>query len=261
MAWWETVDWSDPINRDCSLNDGVVEWFLPNPLNFGGTVLHGLTSRANGTLTNGPTWVPDQYGNGISFDASNDYIGCGTNFPNLNSSLTLELVVRFKSLAGYNMLITKTNSNISAPWDWYTVGGGGLSRFIAGGSALDGTTQVTVGPVYQLVCTYDGATLKQYMNGAANGSAAASTPATNGTQEVKIGTRDDLFAYANIVVYSARILSRPIGADEARESYRQWQRGWPDMLSQDSPSMPYSMQAAGGVTAKIPYHHLFGSCL
>lgn len=75
MAWWDTVDWSDPIKQDCSLNSGLVLWLMGAPNCYGGTRLQDLVNRNHGVLTNmtpANGWVNTEYGPALNFDGTND---------------------------------------------------------------------------------------------------------------------------------------------------------------------------------------------
>lgn len=242
------VNPTNPINRQHPLNRGTLFWMmgLPHSGHWGSNLFRNLYGGRHGVLTGGPLWSATPTGQAVSLDATNDYIDCGAAWPNLSGAFSLAMSVRFKSLSGFNMLLTKTNSNQQSPWDWYTVAGNGLSRFFAGGAVLDGTTQVTVGPVYRLHCVYDGTNLYQYLNGQSNGSVAKGTPPSDAGLAIKIGTRDDLFAYASIVVYDARVWNRGISASEAAAEYTESLQGWPNLLNWRPRATMVSVPAGGG---------------
>lgn len=86
MAWWDRVDWSDPIERDCPLNQGLVGWWMGAPNCYGGTRLQDLCNKNHGTLTNmnpATDWVGTEYGPGLHFDGSTDQWVDITGIPRL----------------------------------------------------------------------------------------------------------------------------------------------------------------------------------
>ncbi len=51
-----SIDIADAVNRESSLNRGLVSWWMALPDQQRGNVFRDLCMRNHGTLTNGPTW-------------------------------------------------------------------------------------------------------------------------------------------------------------------------------------------------------------
>lgn len=71
------VLWGNPVNRNCPLNQGLLNWWLVDSPSFGSATWHDLCGRSHGTLTSGPTWETGLRPGGlryINFDGTDDYV-------------------------------------------------------------------------------------------------------------------------------------------------------------------------------------------
>ncbi|GAA4352150.1 hypothetical protein GCM10023185_11540 [Hymenobacter saemangeumensis] len=133
--------------------------------------------------------------NALSFDGTNDLVSIPHNNAfNITGAITLEAWVRTSLTTGAEQYITTKNES-----SWYLAlnGGGGLTGVASfflnnvspGGGWLYGTTNLTDGRWHHVAGTYDGATLRLYVDGVLENSRAATGAIATGTSPVLIGGR------------------------------------------------------------------------
>jgi hypothetical protein len=135
-----------------------------------GTTWTDLSGFANnGTLTNGPTYNPNNLGS-IVFDGTDDYVNCGSNSSlSVSSSITLSLWINSLTLfssQNFPPFIIK-GVNVS-----YMLFGNSLTNKIRirigdnnADNVVDSISTISVNTWYNIVGTYDGNDMKIYING------------------------------------------------------------------------------------------------
>ena len=189
----------------------------------GTTVTDASGNGNNGTINNATWSTAGEYGNALSFNGTSSLV----TIPNsaslqLSSGMTLEAWVKASTVsAAWRDVLYKAND------DFYleaTSSNGSLpdAGLIAGGSYADafGTAKLTANTWAFLTETYDGSTLKFYVNG----TLVASTPHTGAiqtsTSPLQIGG-DGLYGQYfaglidNVRVYNVALTAAQIQTDEA----------------------------------------------
>ncbi len=121
-----------------------------------------------GVLMGSPVWVNP----GLKFNGSSDYVDCGSALGNdVQSTLTLAAWIKADAFADWAGLITKgTNTSPYAMQTWHD----GSLRFTAnwgsppgsvGGGSWNSTTKMVTNQWYHAAVTYDGSTVRLYLNG------------------------------------------------------------------------------------------------
>ncbi|OGE44257.1 hypothetical protein A3B45_01745 [Candidatus Daviesbacteria bacterium RIFCSPLOWO2_01_FULL_39_12] len=179
----------------------------------------------DGTWNGGVTSVAGKVGNALNFNGTNGYVAAG-NAASLQNLPTATLVAWIKptTLSGYNNIISRTTYS----------NGGLILRASQGGSARLTphvftntwyTCQSAVIPLNQwthAAVTYDGTTLKGYINGA---QACSSVPTVGGTLSPNatnwnIGADPgDFGTYFNGAIDEARVYSRVLTQTEISTLY------------------------------------------
>jgi hypothetical protein len=204
-----------------------------------GTAWRDLTPNGNnGTLTNSPTFTRQSSG-AIVFNGSSNYVITPTNLSslNLNSSITIDTWFKPTALANASHadgIVSKGlfTDNNSAIYELLIRVTGGINYPFVRISTSAGVqsyapTQIPTNPnqIYNIVCTYNGSTIRIFVNNveAGTGAAASGTLVSN-TQELAIGTRylnrgggNDSFFTGNI--YSVKIYNRALSATEIQQNY------------------------------------------
>ena len=121
----------------------------------------------NGTLINGPAWNPGgKIAGALSFDGLNDYVSLG-NPASLIPGSAITLAAWFNlSDVTYNRFILSKYDGVAPQNDTFLrfQAGTGVACAV-GGSTLIGAATITAGQWYHVVCTYDGASIRLYLNG------------------------------------------------------------------------------------------------
>jgi hypothetical protein len=153
-----------------------------------------VVTTPNGTTSSTAFTVLTAPGNALAFDGSNDYVSLPHNSNyNITSTITLEAWVR-TTATGEQYITTKDEDS------WYLAlnGAGGAagraSFFLNGpsntsGGWLYGTTNVADGRWHHLAGTYDGSTLRLYVDGVQQNSRTAGGAVQTGSSSVFIGSR------------------------------------------------------------------------
>jgi hypothetical protein len=205
-----------------------------------GTIWRDLSGNGyNGTLTNGPTFNSAN-GGSIVFDGTNDYIITTTNetpLLNITSSITLESWIMSTALAnslhgdGINSKGLSSDNN-SGVYETLLVQSGSVNypyfRVRIGSSTPTYTPRsipINLNEIYQFTSTYDGSTMRVYINGIESGTGSAQTgDIQTNTQQLTMGVRftfrgggNDAFFSGRI--YNNKIYNRALSASEIEQNY------------------------------------------
>ncbi|MDD5750130.1 MAG: LamG domain-containing protein [Candidatus Pacebacteria bacterium] len=159
----------------------------------------------NGTLGSGatadsadPAWANGKYGSALNFDGSNDYVNVGqgsalNNFTNMTLSAWIKadsyttnyrtgIISRRSGLGddtGLNLTLLGTNGGAQTP--------GKIAAYRGGGSAVTGTTTISLGKWYYIAATVENNNFKIYVNGVLDASSTLSGWTWESAVDVSIG--------------------------------------------------------------------------
>jgi hypothetical protein len=138
-------------------------------------------------------FVPGRFGNALSFDGVNDWVTVAdANSLDLSAGMTLEAWVRPTVNSGWHTIMLKeagsnmsyemysNNPDVTRPAAFFTAAGGGLRN-------LNGAAPVAVNAWTHLAFTYDGTTMRLYVNGVLARSALRAGPIRTSTGVLHIG--------------------------------------------------------------------------
>ena len=155
-----------------------------------GTTLNDSSGFNNhGTLLNGPNWTrKGKYGSALVFDGVDDKVVVpDSNSLDLTNKLTLEAwVYPTNAMSGWDTILMKEQPPTNLLYALYANGDNNLPYGyinINGEQGLSWTSTLPLNTWSYLALTYDGATLRFYVNGQLVGSKAqtGSLPVTSGT--------------------------------------------------------------------------------
>jgi N,N-dimethylformamidase beta subunit-like protein/concanavalin A-like lectin/glucanase superfamily protein/galactose oxidase-like protein/Big-like domain-containing protein/Kelch motif protein len=172
-----------------------------------------------GTIT-AATWTTGgKNGNALSFNGTNAWVTIADAADlDLTNGMTLEAWVKPSALSGWNSVVMKEGTattmsytlyaNDGNPWPSGTVHIGTLDREVVG------TAPVALGVWTHLAATYDGATLRLYVNGVQVGSRAQTGSIAVSTRALRIGGNAVWGEYFNGLIDDVRVYNRALSAAE-----------------------------------------------
>jgi hypothetical protein len=180
----------------------------------GTTAADGSGGGHAGTIS-GATWTTaGRFGNALSFDGVNDWVTVGDAAAlDLTTALTLEAWVRPSALTGWRTVLMKeagteqvyaifANEDVARPIG--TVRTGGAYRIAPGAAALPLDTWT------HLAGTYDGTTLRLYVNGTLAGSVAASGSVEVSSGALRVGGNAIWGEYFSGLIDEVRVYGRAL---------------------------------------------------
>ena len=159
----------------------------------GSTTADASGNGLHGTLLNAPSWVAaGRYGAALDFDGSDDMVRVADAAPlDLTNAFTIAAWVRPDHLNGWQTLAMKSTASGLA----YGLYGSGFGNprgaaFVDTGASerfVRATTPLSTTSWQHFAVTYDGATARFYINGAAAGTSPLPGPAITSNQPLFIG--------------------------------------------------------------------------
>jgi hypothetical protein len=186
------------------------------------TTADGSGNGNTGTLTNGPLWVTGKYGNGLSFDGVNDFVQMADSATlDLAGIGTIEAWVKLDTLNRWHGVIAKGNQNNDARHNYalevttanrvrciLSTGTGNNSIF------LDSQSTVSANQFFHLACTWDGTTVRLYIDGVLNASRAQTLTPVPNTSPLFVGVFGGNSDRLDGVIDEVRIYDRALTATE-----------------------------------------------
>jgi hypothetical protein len=161
----------------CSPPSGIVSWWQAE-----GNANDSVGSN-NGTLQNGATFGAGKVGQGFSLDGVNDDVSVPDNANLRAANFTLEAWIKTSTIPPFqNPAFIAARTDVTAQngyelsVEYAGVPHAGAARCDVQGAAtagtVEGTTVVADGNFHHVACTYDGTTVKLYVDGVLEGSTA-----------------------------------------------------------------------------------------
>ncbi len=215
------------------LNDSsLVGYWKLNTANSTNHTLDSTSYKNDGKLYNFPcapttcNFTSGKAGNALSFDGVNDYVDAGNAASlNITNAITMQAFVKLNNLQ-WNGYVAKTSTywigrDQDANKFWMRL------NTPAGWKDVYSTTIPVTGIWYDLVGTYDGTTLKLYVNGNLESTTVYSgTITANSGNNVFIGGVDTTPTYpTNGTIDEVMIFSKALSADEIRQLYYRGLKG------------------------------------
>ena len=196
-----------------------------------GTVLvDSSTFGNNGTIFGNPTWVAGQHGQAIRFDGTGDYATVPDNASlDISTAITMAAWVKPEAATTQNLIKKSTNGGTNGyELSLSQLGAASSQRaFVRFNQATSGDTyRVNATTMYpshgttwmHVAATYDGTTIRLYVNGVQEGQLAASIPIPTNNLALGIGAQPDgLFGVLqgtmdDVLLYNTALTASEIAA-------------------------------------------------
>jgi hypothetical protein len=177
-----------------------------------GTTTADASGNGNTGTIDGADWSPQgRFGNALSFDGlSNSVRVPGSTSLNLGSTMTLSAWIEpTVHQDGWSTIVHRQAEN------YFLTAAGDTDLHPAGGGAFGGSTTtvqaptaIPVGTWSYVTMTYDGATLRLYVNGTQVATTATGGPAPNSTNPLWIGGNQPFGEYFEGLIDEIRVYKR-----------------------------------------------------
>jgi hypothetical protein len=193
-----------------------------NYLSYVGTLstaydLSGFGNTA--TLVNG-TGFTGTNGGAFLFDSTDDYISMGTASSVKPTQLTLACFFKINAINAPNVIVGKQGTGVGAASYALVVQNGKLNFRIESGGIQDASYTFSNTSTYNYaVGTYDGSTMKLYLNGSLVGTATTSVSIIySDSYPLLMGYYANAFA-TNMSIGSLKLYNRPLSATEIQQNF------------------------------------------
>lgn len=193
----------------------VAHWKLDET--SGSTASDSIAGR-NGTLS-GPAWTTGQIDNGLQFDGSNDYVSI-SDATAFQPTMALSIAgwIKGNSWPSGSTVAVLLRKGPDNPNNWQLCVANGqamLNLDSNDGSGVGGNTTLSTGTWHHIAATWDGATVRIYVDGVLdNTPTALSAPINTDTRPVYLGGRTGNTDVTNGVVDDVRFYERALTAEE-----------------------------------------------
>jgi hypothetical protein len=181
----------------------------------------------DGTIISDPEWVKGKFGKALEFDGIDDMVDILYTADDQNDAYTVMCWVKLTDKAlhtGHRLLAGRSNG---VPQLWAANTGKAMTGHkmtIDQFSFCEGTTDIPVGQWIHLAGTFDGTTIRVYVNGKEQNSLRPTDPAIANMYTVQIGGFDDTLhgirnwsgCYTNAAIDEVALLSVALTANEIK---------------------------------------------
>ncbi|HEX6154024.1 MAG TPA: LamG-like jellyroll fold domain-containing protein [Solirubrobacterales bacterium] len=183
----------------------------------GTTATDGSAAKNNGTLNGATRTASGKYGRALSFDGVNDRVDVPDAASlDLSTGMTLEAWVRPTTNAGWRTAIIKERGTAGLLYALYTSNGSKprTENFTGTDNAAAGTAALPLNAWSHIAATYDGTTLRFFVNGTQAGSKATTGAMPNTASPLRIGGNAIWGEYFSGLIDEVRVYSRALTAAE-----------------------------------------------
>jgi fibronectin type 3 domain-containing protein len=223
-----------------------------------GTTVTDLSGKGNSGTVSGATWnAAGKFGSALSFDGVNDWVTVADSATlDLTSGMTLEAWVNPAALGNAWRTVLMKEQTGNMVYDLYANGSGAskvpdTEVFVSGvARETKGTTALGLSTWTHLAATYDGASLRLFVNGTQVGTQAASGSISASTGALRMGGNNIWGEWYQGLIDEVRIYNRALSATEIQTDMAT-SVGTPDT---QAPAAPPNLAAVGAIgTASLSW--------
>lgn len=212
---------TDTITVDC--NTDSVPYSLEALYTFdegtGAVAIDSSGNAHNGTI-NGATWAEGRKASALSFDGINDYVNIPYNAALTPDNFTVALWEKPNEQKLSGIFRSAGGNGYTGGFAFIQYSSGAIVFRWGNGSDFNGSLLVSGASLEwrHIVATYDGVTMRLYVNGALVGTDSSVSFSYNGTNSTVIGRSDGVGSF-NGLIDDVRIYSQALSAEEVRDLY------------------------------------------
>ena len=221
--------------NNLTLNNGLVGYWKMDE-GTGTTIIDSSTNSNTGTLTNGPNWSsdtknPSYYGSdprSLSFDGIDDLVG----LPSISniSYPTIGTWIKTTQAPTDNTQIIQRDDPYGRVWQFRMNSSGFLETIFFNTSQIPGfatstTTRINDGNWHYIAATWDGTTIKNYIDGVVDGTGSFSGSLSTASAIIQIGSPNTAFPlwtggpYFSGLLNDVRFYNRALSTTEITALY------------------------------------------
>ena len=190
-----------------------------------GKIMHDCSPMGNNGRIHGATWTQGKFGKALSFDGVDDYVEIPDSASlDITDAITIAVWFKLKQLDENQRLVRK---GIGTPSSGYAVRVENTNKvryffYDEGGNlrSIFGTTTLAIDVWYFAVMTYDGTTLKGYLNGNLENSLDVTTTIKPNDYPLTIGSDSASTHVFNGTIDEVRIYNRALSEEEIRAHFK-----------------------------------------
>jgi glucose/arabinose dehydrogenase/PKD repeat protein len=217
-----------------------------------GQAANDVSAADNDGTINGPTGTASgKFGRALSFDGTNDRVDVPDAASlDLTTAMTLEAWVRPTTNSGWRSALFKERGTTSMVYALYSSNGSKptTETFTSAVNAVPGPTGLTVNTWTHLASTYDGTTVRLFVNGTQVASKVATGAMPSTANPLRIGGNAVYGDYFSGLIDEVRIYNRALsGAEITADMNTAVGSGTPAPPDTTPPSAPGNLKANGGL--------------
>ncbi|MCF2531367.1 LamG-like jellyroll fold domain-containing protein [Yinghuangia soli] len=171
----------------------------------------------NGTAAN-TAWTAGRYGQALTFNGTNAWVTVANSASlSMTDKVTMEAWVKPASVTGWRTVLLKERGTNALSYGLYAGGddrAAGYCRIGTVDQSLGSPANLALNTWTHIAFTYDGATMRFYVNGAQVASRAQTGALTNGTGDLRIGGNSVWGEYFTGQIDEVRLYNRALSAAE-----------------------------------------------
>jgi len=174
----------------------------------------------NGVCVNNPTYN-NANGGFLTFNGTTQYVNCGAGTSlNVGNTITVNAWFFVGSTAVYQPIVAKHTSDGTLGWEIANSSGGFRATLRPNATQIDLTGGVlALNNWYMGTMTFDGTTLRLYLNGVQTGSATGGPVILNSPQPLIIASREIGANFFNGRIAQVSMYNRALSADEVQQNF------------------------------------------